>query len=45
MLFINELSSFIVIGGEDYDEYVTIAKFQNGFWSVAGEMNQPRSVS
>ena len=47
MLYVNELSSFIVIGGNNYDgdQLATIGKFRNGFWFVAGRMNEARFVS
>ena len=46
MLFISELSSFVVIGGYDGVDYMaTIAKFKKGKWSDAGQMKTARSVN
>ena len=47
MLFISELTAYIVIGG--YDEYdanlATIAQFQNDVWTNVGQLNTARYVS
>ena len=51
MLYIEELSAFFIIGGYVGGGVVsgvywaTIAKFANGVWSSAGQLNTERSVS
>ena len=46
MVFIQEFSAYYVIGGFDGKQlHSTIAKFHNGVWSQAGQLNQPRHVS
>ena len=46
MLYIEELSAYFVISGfSGYDYLTTIAKFANGVWSSAGELNSARYVS
>ena len=41
MIFMNQLSSYFVIGGHSSAK---IAQFKNGQWSHAGELNSSRSV-
>ena len=45
MLFIEELSAYFLIGGRTYRTLATIAKFADGVWSPAGELNSARDVS
>ena len=46
MLFIPDISSFVVIGGHDGNDFMaTIAKFKKGKWSDAGQINTARSVN
>ena len=47
MLFISELTAYIVIGGFDgYDaNLATIAQFQNDVWTNVGQLNTARTVS
>ena len=51
MVYIEKESAFFVIGGEfittnyNWDELATIAKYQSGAWSDAGQLTQPRYVS
>ena len=46
MVFISELTAYIVIGGEDQmGTLATIAKFQNGVWTNVGQLNTARRVS
>ena len=45
MLYIEELSAYFVIGGLSSVDLATIAKFANGVWSSAGELNMARYVS
>ena len=45
MLYIEELSAYFVIGGLSRDYLATIAKFANGVWSSAGQLNQARHVT
>ena len=51
MLYIEELSAFFIIGGYvtgsvlSGDYLATIAKFANGVWSSAGQLNRMRYVS
>ena len=48
MVFIPETKSYFVIGGatgnHGEDTVSHIAKFTNGAWSLAGELNSPRNV-
>ena len=46
MLFIPETAGYYVIGGEDanYSRSSTIAMFHDGAWSMAGQLNQSRTV-
>ena len=46
MLYIPEISSYLVIGGYSGDvNLAKIAQFKNGAWSDAGNLNSPRHVS
>ena len=47
MLYIEELPAYCVIGGNSgwYGILATIAKFANGVWSSAGDLNSARLVS
>ena len=51
MVYIEKESAFFVIGGEiettsgSYDKLATIAKYQSGAWSDAGQLTQGRYVS
>ena len=46
MVFIQKSSAYYVIGGFDGKiNHATIAKFHNGVWSQAGQLNQSRHVS
>ena len=47
MLFISELTAYIVIAGGDgmVDQLATIAMFQNGVWMNVGQLNTARRVS
>lgn len=45
ILFIPEMSAFIVISGKDDDSYVaTIGMFCNNVWSDVGRLNTARAV-
>ena len=47
MLYIEELSAYFIIGGRssNSNDLATIAKFANGVWSWAGQLNAMRNVS
>ena len=45
MIFLPEMSAYFVIGGYDYENYATVAKFQEGAWSNAGQLITGRDVS
>ena len=45
MLYIPDTSSYLVIGGSDGNGLSQIAKFFNGNWIDAGQLNLPRTVS
>ena len=45
MLYVEELSAYFIIGGWDSVDLATIAKFANGVWSSAGQLNSARKVS
>ena len=51
MIYIEKESAFFVIGGEimatnyNFDNLATIAKYQSGAWSDAGQLTQPSYVS
>ena len=45
MLYIEETQSYLVIGGYSGGKLNQIAKFQDGSWFDAGQLNSPRQVS
>ena len=46
MVYVPATSAYYVIGGlGDWEHLATIAKFKNGAWSEAGQLNTARSVS
>lgn len=47
MLYVDTpLKAFFIIGGKNIDDRLgEIAKYQNGCWSSAGQLNSPRQVS
>ena len=44
MLYIPEMSSYFVIGGYSRGTVSTVAKFKDGTWSDAGNLNKARYV-
>ena len=44
MIYIDEISSFLVIGGTDGIDSYQIAMFKNGAWFYAGKLNSARHV-
>lgn len=46
MIFVDTLSAFFVIGGQnEHGRLGSIAKYQNDCWSDAGQLKTPRQVS
>ena len=45
MVYVPATSAYYVIGGYDGGSLSQIAKFKNGAWSRAGQLNTARSVS
>ena len=46
MVFIDNISSYVVIGGHDNLNYLSqIGMLTNGTWSDAGQLNSVRAVS